>query len=90
MDPALNYSTIPSQAPPPGITPNFTHPATNEHVTTVVVSILLPLMLAFIALRLHNCLWVTRRFAKSDCEWKIPRTVVVGLVTDWPNQTPAF
>lgn len=68
MGPALNHSEIPSVPPPPGIIPNFVDPKTNDQITTIVISILLPLMLVFIVIRLYHCLRINDKIAKSDCK----------------------
>lgn len=69
MDPALNYSDIPSAPPPPGVIPNFVNPETNAAMTTIVISILLPLMLAFVLLRVYACFRISHKWAKSDCKY---------------------
>ena len=87
MDPTLDYSEIPSQPPPPGITPNFVDPVTNGQITTIVISILLPLMLAIVVLRVYGCLWVNRRFAKSDC--KYDSSIVMGSLLMTTRRLPS-
>ena len=64
MDP----TKTPSGPPPPGVTPNFVNPPSNAHVSLIVTTIMIPLLLAFISLRIYSNLWVERKFAKSDCE----------------------
>lgn len=67
MDPSLDYSKIPSAAPPPGVIPNFVNPVTNAPMTTIVITILLPLTLLFVSMRVYSNLWVSHKFLKSDC-----------------------
>lgn len=67
MEPNLDYSKIPSAAPPPGVIPNFVNPVTNAPMITIVITILLPLTLLFVSMRVYSNLWVSHKFFKSDC-----------------------
>lgn len=70
---AIDFANIdptitPSKAPPPGVIPNFVDPPSNAHISIIVQSIMLPLMLAFVSLRVYSNLWISHKFALSDCE----------------------
>ena len=77
MDLYLNFSNLPSGPPPPGVVPNFVNPVNSSIVTYVVVSILIPLMLLAVLLRLYSNFCVSRSFAKSDCKFLLLK------VLDW-------
>lgn len=68
MDPSLDYSKIPSVAPPAGVTPNFIDPVTNASVAKIVISILLPVTLIFVTLRTYCNFRLDRKRAYSDCK----------------------
>ncbi|KAL2045338.1 hypothetical protein N7G274_002421 [Stereocaulon virgatum] len=62
MDP----NKTPSGPPPPGVIPNFIDPPTNAHIAFIVTTVMLPLTLAFVSLRVYSNLWISHKFAKSD------------------------
>ena len=79
MDLALNYSDTASTPPPPGIVPDFVDPVTNTAAVIIVISILLPLMLVFVALRVYSNLCISRKFAQSDCKYP-PFSMLASLL----------
>ena len=87
MEPNLDYSKIPSAAPPPGVIPNFVNPETNAPMTTIVITILLPLTLLFVSMRVYSNLWVSHKFYKSDCG-HFPSALTVFVANGY--QMPAF
>ena len=69
LPPGTDLSKVPTAPPPPGVVPNFTNPVTKAQMMTVVISVMLSLMLVFVSFRVFTNLWVSKRFAKSDCEY---------------------
>ena len=63
-DPAV--SNLPGLTPPPGFTPDFTHPRNREPVLIIVNGILLALMMIFIAIRFYTKLAVIRKVSWDD------------------------
>ncbi|KAF7502448.1 hypothetical protein GJ744_005794 [Endocarpon pusillum] len=68
---AMDFATMdltktPSGPPPPGVIPNFVDPPTNAHISVIVLSIMLSLMLIFVLLRVYSNFWISHRFAISD------------------------
>lgn len=79
----LDPTMTPSRPPPTGVIPNFVHPASNAHISVIVTSIMLPLVLVFVSLRVYSNLWINRRFAGSDCKYSLPPAYVCLLkITD--------
>ena len=62
-----NWSKIPAEVPPPGVTSNFVDPESNASIATTISCILLPLLVIVVCLRLYCNIWVVRKFAYSDC-----------------------
>ncbi|KAK8039616.1 hypothetical protein PG993_008027 [Apiospora rasikravindrae] len=50
----LNLSQVPALPPPPGVVSNFTNPPSQGHLPKIVTYVTLPLMTAFLGLRLYD------------------------------------
>lgn len=64
-----NLGNLPSAPPPPGVIPNFVNPETRAPILKIVTSIMLPLMMVFVLLRLYSNIWISRKLEKSDCSF---------------------
>jgi hypothetical protein len=65
----IDWSQIPSGAPPPGETPNFIDPVKNSSTNLIVISILLPITVIVVGLRAYCNFWLDRKRVYSDCEY---------------------
>lgn len=67
--PTAFLAETPAAAPPPGVTPDFYgHPATMGTPYIIVSSILVPIMLALVALRMYTKLRILRNAWWDDCK----------------------
>ncbi|KAI2770930.1 hypothetical protein F4815DRAFT_496904 [Daldinia loculata] len=62
----LDYSQMPSLAPPPGITPNFIDPPTMAPTSRILTGLTLAIMYCFLTLRVYTRVWVTCNFGIED------------------------
>lgn len=72
----LDYSQMPSLAPPPGITPNFIDPPTMAPTSRILTGLTLAIMYCFLTLRVYTRVWVTCNFGIEDCKFS-PYTIPV-------------
>jgi hypothetical protein len=67
---------LPSIRPPPGVTPNFIDPPTVAPTILAICTVLLVVMLSFVAVRFYVVCRITRRMAADD--W-MAAAAVVGI-----------
>lgn len=58
---------IPAIPPPPGVTSNFVNPANCGRLLVVTGSVLVGIMVVFIAARAYTKTFITRKFFWDDC-----------------------
>lgn len=66
IDPA-DYVNAPGMEPPPGVTPNFVDPISQENIGKACIYTAVPIMMVFVVLRLYSRASVVRGFGKDDC-----------------------
>ena len=59
---------IPLAAPPPGVTPDFTHPSSRSNVAVAVCTTSLVVTFILFAVRVYAKLRITRSFGPDDCK----------------------
>ena len=57
--------------PPPGVTPNFEHPAYHSGGIVPIAAVFIPLAAIFMILRVYTKLRIIRVFGLEDCEWTV-------------------
>jgi len=62
-----DYSKIPVQPPPPGVSSNFVDPPDRDAAVAAVSALLIALSTTFVLLRLYTRLVLVRRFEIGDC-----------------------
>ncbi|KAJ8133118.1 hypothetical protein O1611_g506 [Lasiodiplodia mahajangana] len=65
LDPAL-LDQIPAMKPPDGLSSNFVNPPSISYVVLITVGITLPLMLAFLVLRIYTRIKIAREYSPDD------------------------
>ncbi|MCJ1254826.1 hypothetical protein MMC24_002642 [Lignoscripta atroalba] len=65
-DPSAGLAGLPAQAPPPGVVPNFIDPYSRGPMLVIVSSILIGLMVLFVAARLYTKLRINRKLKWDD------------------------
>lgn len=63
-----DYANLPAGAPPPGVMPNFDHPATRAIEAHIGMGICIGVTLVFVVLRLYVKLAITHMWGWDDCE----------------------
>ena len=65
---AMNQpSETPALAPPPGVIPNFVHPASIRKYNILCQAICLPLSTVFVCMRMYTRSYVSRNLGAEDC-----------------------
>lgn len=64
MDPGM----MPLSPPPPGVEPNFDHPASKKTMQIAVMAAILPFTVLAVVLRVYAKAFVRRTFDASDCK----------------------
>lgn len=64
----FDLSKIPSQAPPPGVTPNFENPYSLAVLPRGFIYATLPPMVLFLGLRFYTRIKISRQVGIDDCE----------------------
>lgn len=62
-----DYANLPAGAPPPGVMPNFDHPATRAIEAHIGMGICIGVTLVFVVLRLYVKLAITHMWGWDDC-----------------------
>ena len=81
LPPNLDLSTIPLQAPPPGVVPNFINPPSASAEVFAVSTVLIFLSTLFLVLRLYSRLLIARGFGVDDGETSKPLLLLVSALT---------
>lgn len=56
--------------PPPGITPNYAHPAYHSGGIVPLACVFIPLAAIFMALRVYTKVRIIKVFGLEDCMWE--------------------
>ena len=59
---------VPVAAPPPGVTPDFTHPPSRTSIAVAVCSVSLVITLILFGVRVYTRLRITRCYGYDDCK----------------------
>lgn len=65
----IDFSQIPSAAPPPGVIPNFIDPPSQADIPRIITYVTLPPMLLFLALRNYTRIFITGKLGLDDCQY---------------------
>ncbi|KAL8677664.1 MAG: hypothetical protein Q9186_005926 [Xanthomendoza sp. 1 TL-2023] len=64
--PPADMPSMPLAVPPPGLTPDFEHPASNSFHVTIAVAICIPIIVILASLRMYNLLCIHRQRTVAD------------------------